>query len=149
MKLYYEDFERGQRFTSESRTVSNEDVLNFAKLTGDFNKLHFDREVATSAGFDGIVAHGLLTLSIGVGLWNSLGFTNETILAFAGMDKVLFKVPVYPGDQIRIACEVLDKRELASRKNAGLLRIRLNVMNSKESVLEADLLLIIRKKILN
>ncbi len=148
MKLYYEDFQEGQKFVSGERTITSDDIQKFAALTGDFNKLHLDQEFAKSAGFNGVVAHGLLTLSFALGLWHSLDLTNGTILAFAGLDHVSFKTPVYPGDRIHIACQFLSKRELASRANAGLVKLKLAAINSKkEIVLEAELALIVRKKI--
>jgi acyl dehydratase len=146
MEFYFEDFAVGQSFSSNSRVVSEDDIARFAELTGDFNKLHFDRGFATSAGFKGVVAHGLLTLSVALGLWHSLDLTNGTILAFAGLERVSFKAPVYPGDQIRIDCIVSEKRELKSNESAGLVRVELNAKNSGGIVLEADLILIIKKR---
>ncbi|HYB05099.1 MAG TPA: MaoC/PaaZ C-terminal domain-containing protein [Nitrososphaerales archaeon] len=147
MILFYEDFKDGQKFVSKEREITNDDIQKFANLTGDFNKLHLDQEFAESAGFSGIVAHGVLTLSIAIGLWHSLDLTNGTILAFAGLSNVSFKAPVYPGDRIHVEAQVLSKRELASRPNAGLVRLKLTGINSRnETVLEAELALIIKKK---
>jgi acyl dehydratase len=147
MLFFYEDFQEGQTFTSEERVITKDDIQKFADLTGDFNKLHFDKEFATTAGFNGIVAHGLLTLSSAMGLWHSLGLTNGTVLAFAGLTSVSFKAPVYPGERIHVDCQFLSKRELASRKNAGLVKIKLVGIDSKDrTVLEAELALIIIKR---
>jgi acyl dehydratase len=144
---YYEDFEIGQTFSTGKRVLTENDIASFANLTGDFNKLHFDQDFATSVGFDGTVSHGLLTLSIAVGLWHSLGITNGSVSAFAGLDRVSFKAPVYPGDEVKAICMVLGKRELSSKKNAGLLRIRLDVSSQKNIVvMEAELALIILKR---
>jgi len=148
VQLFYEDFIQGQKFSSGERIIESEDILKFADLTGDFNKLHLDQEFAKDAGFNGTIAHGLLTLSIALGLWHSLDLTNGTTLAFAGMNNFSFKAPVYPGDRIHIDSQFLSKRELASRQNAGLVRISLVGLNSKnENVLEAELALIIKKKL--
>jgi len=145
--FFYEDFQEGQKFVSGERIVEYEDIQKFADLTGDYNKLHFDQEFASGAGFQGVVAHGLLTLSIMMGLWYSLGLTNGTILAFAGLNSVSFKAPVYPGDRIHIVGLFLSKRELASRPKAGLVKLKLTGINSKnETVLEAELALIVKKK---
>jgi acyl dehydratase len=147
MLLFYEDFKDGQKFVSKEREITNDDIERFVELTGDFNKLHLDQEFAKSAGFSGIVAHGVLTLSIAIGLWHSLDFTNGTVLVFAGLSNVSFKAPVYPGDRIHIEAQFLSKRELVSRPNAGLVRLKLAGINSRsEIVLEAELALIIKKK---
>ncbi len=148
MLMFYEDFTEEQKFISKEREITNDDIQKFADLTGDFNKLHFDQEFAESAGFRGIVAHGVLTLSVAIGLWHSLDLTNGTVLAFAGLNSVSFRVPVYPGDRIHLEAQVLSKRELVSRPHAGLVRIKLSGISSrKETVLEAEITLIIRKKL--
>ncbi len=144
--MFYEDFAEGQTFVSGNREITSEDIQKFADLTGDLNKLHFNPEFAQSAGFHGIVAHGSLTLSFVIGLWHSLDLTNGTILAFAGLNNVSFKAPVYPGDKIHIEGRFLSKRDLASRLDAGLVRLKLTGLNSKKVVLEAELALIVKKK---
>ena len=50
--------------TAEFRhTVTKEDVLKFANLTGDDNALHVDPEFAAKTSFKGVVAHGMLGAS--------------------------------------------------------------------------------------
>jgi len=144
--MLYEDFANGQKFVSQERIITKGDIQKFADLTGDFNKLHFEPEFAKSAGFADAVAHGLLTLSFMLGLWHSLGLTNGTILAFAGLNNVIFKAPVYHGDRIHIEGEFLSKRDLASRPDAGLVRIKLTGLNQEKIVLETELALIIKKR---
>ncbi len=147
MLLFYEDFKSEQKFVSMERAITDDDIERFAELTGDFNKLHLDQEFAKSAGFSGIVVHGVLTLSVAIGLWHSLDLTNGTVLAFSGLNNVSFKAPVYPGDRIHVKAQVLSRRELASRPNAGLVRVKLTGFNSRNKiVLEAELALIIKKK---
>jgi acyl dehydratase len=145
--LFYEDFTVGQNFVSGERELQSDDILKFAELTGDFNKLHFDSSFSSSSGFNDVIVHGMLTLSIMLGLWHSLDLTNGTILAFAGLKEVSFKIPVYVGDKIHLSSEIASKRELRSRENAGLVIVKLEGINQKnEAVLEAELALIIKKK---
>jgi len=46
------------------RTWSQEDVLSFAKLTGDNNPIHYDLEYASKTPFKKPIAHGLLSTSL-------------------------------------------------------------------------------------
>ena len=41
---YFEDLEIGAAFDSPTRTVTEADVVNFACLSADFNRLHVDAE---------------------------------------------------------------------------------------------------------
>jgi len=147
LSLFYEDFTIGQKFVSGERELQCNDILKFAELTGDFNKLHFDRNFSTSSGFKDVIVHGMLTLSIMLGLWHSLDLTNGTILAFAGLKDVSFKIPVYVGDKLHLTSEIASKRELRSRGNAGLVIVKLQGINQEDkAVLEAELVLIIKRK---
>lgn len=47
-----------------SMRITEEDIETFAKLTGDRDPLRFDGAFARSTGFDGRIAHGMLTSSI-------------------------------------------------------------------------------------
>jgi acyl dehydratase len=149
MVMFYEDFAEGQKFVSQVREITSEDIQKFADLTGDFNKLHLDQEFAKSAGFSGTISHGMLTLSFAIGLWHSLDLTNGTTLAFAGLNNVAFKAPVYPGDKIHIEAQFLSKRELRSRSDAGLVTLKLLGLYSEKIVLETELALIIKKRSFN
>ena len=44
-----------------SLTLTHEHVETFAKLTGDYNPLHFDAEFAKATRFGGLVVQGGLT----------------------------------------------------------------------------------------
>jgi acyl dehydratase len=44
------------------RVVTREEVRAYAEAGGDRNPLHLDDGVARSAGFDGVIAHGMFTM---------------------------------------------------------------------------------------
>lgn len=48
---------------SLSRTVSKDDILSFAEITGDFNPMHVDEVYAAKTPFKGCISHGMLTAS--------------------------------------------------------------------------------------
>ena len=146
-RRYFEDFKPGMAFRSKDRVVVREDIRRFADLTGDHNSLHTDENFAKSMGFkNGVIAHGLLTLSLALGLWDSLGMTGDTVLAFAGINGVSFKAPVFPGDSVHLEAEVLSVRESKSRPATGLVTFRMKIAKSSGPVLEAEPVLIFRKR---
>ena len=55
--------EVGQRAT-RSMMVTNDHVITFAKLSGDYNPLHFDEEFAAGTRFGRLVAQGGLTTGL-------------------------------------------------------------------------------------
>ena len=44
MGLYFEEFVVGQKIVTEKRTMTEEDIMSFAKLSGDDNRIHTDPE---------------------------------------------------------------------------------------------------------
>ncbi len=148
--MYFEDFQPWMTFSSGSHMIKREDIENFAKLTGDLNKLHMDPEYARFAGFErGIIAHGMLTLSVSLGLWHSLNLTNGTIVAFAGINNVSFKRPVYPGDRLQLKAQVVSTRESRSNPNVGLVTLKMTTLNAEDGspVVEAEVVFVLRRKV--
>ena len=80
--LYFEEFTVGQKITSVGRTVTEGDIMSFAGLTGDYNQIHTDAAFAAGTQFGQRIAHGLLGLSIAVGLLMRTGVLEGTVLAF-------------------------------------------------------------------
>ena len=59
---FFEDLEVGMEATYE-RTVTEADIIAFAKVSGDTNPVHLDEEYAADTLFKGRIAHGMLTAS--------------------------------------------------------------------------------------
>jgi acyl dehydratase len=65
---YYEDVEIGEEFVSQTRTITESDVVGFAALSDDWSELHISEEFARKAAYGRRIAHGLLGLAITEGL---------------------------------------------------------------------------------
>jgi 3-hydroxybutyryl-CoA dehydratase len=130
--LFFEEFMIGDQVESVGRTITETDIVNFAALTGDWNLIHTDAEYSKEQMFGQRVAHGLLVLSIASGQAVRLGFMEETILAFRGLEWK-FARPVFIGDTIRLRVTVEDKKELR-RAGGGLVNFKMEVVNQKGAV---------------
>ncbi|WP_370305092.1 MaoC family dehydratase [Sinimarinibacterium flocculans] len=65
------------------------------RLSGDYNPLHADPQVARAAGFGRPILHGLCTLGVAChALLKAAGYAAERIASV----QVRFTAPVYPGD---------------------------------------------------
>ena len=133
--LYFEEYEVGQSITSQGRTVTEADVVAFAALSGDWNPMHTDAEFASSHPFGQRVAHGLLVLSIGVGLAVRLGFLEETALAFREIEEWKFSLPVYFGDTVRVRATVTETKPMA-RLGGGLVTLKAEILNQDDKVVQ-------------
>ena len=130
--LYFEEFETGDTVESVGRTITETDIVNFASLSGDWNLIHTDAEYSATQMFKQRVAHGLLILSIASGQAVRLGFMEDTILAFRGLEWK-FQRPVFIGDTIRLRVTVEEKKEMR-RMGGGLVNFKMEVVNQKNEV---------------
>ena len=83
---------------SSARVVDPRAALIY-RLSGDYNPLHADPEVAAAAGYDGPILHGLCTMGIaGHGLLMEVAKGDTA--RFGGF-ACRFTRPVFPGDTLR------------------------------------------------
>ena len=132
MGKYYEDFAVGEESTTAGRTVTETDVVNFAGITGDWNEIHTNKELADRGPFKQRIAHGALVFSIATGLSVRLGHTADTVIAFYGLDRLRFVKPTFIGDTIRVKQKVEGKSERDER--CGIVTMLNEVVNQREEV---------------
>jgi acyl dehydratase len=132
---YFEDFHAGQVFTSQSRTITETDVVTFAGWSWDTNPVHTDAESAASGRFGGRIAHGVLGLSVALGLASRLGVFEGCSVALLGIDGWRFRRPLVPGDTVRCRVEILDTR-LTSSGETGILQRRFTLLNQRDEVVQ-------------
>lgn len=147
MTLYYEEMPIGRRFVSRPRVLTEVDVDRFAELTGDLNRLHTDEEYARKTMFGGRIAHGLLVLSLAIGLWYEMGLTRDSLVALLGMDKVAFRAPVRPGERFHLVSRVRSRRPSKSNPEAGIVVLHdVVVDNLKRKLVEFERILLVRRR---
>lgn len=129
--LCFDDIEKGQGYLTASRTVTGEDVMEFARLTGDCNRLHTDPEYAGATAFGAPIAHGLLTLSVANGLYMQLGIFEKYTVANLGIESWTFKKPVFFGDALHVHLQ-LDSKRQTSDPRRGVIRWKVTVLNQKD-----------------
>lgn len=145
--MFFEDIEVGSVFDSKWREVSQPDIDTFAALTSDHNPIHVDPEFAKSTTFGKPIAHGMLTISIALGLWAQAGYTRDSLVALVSLDNVRFKIPVFSGDLIMLRSVVTEKRESKSRADMGIATYKDTVVNYRgEVVAEFLRTVLLRKK---
>ena len=132
--LYFEDFSVGQRISTPARTITEADIVAFAGLTGDGNPLHTDAEYARTTIFGERIAHGLLILSIGMGLAWRLGFMEGTVEAFRGLEWK-FSAPVKIGDTIHLEAQVADVKPMP-RLKGGIVTLDVKIVNQRNETVE-------------
>lgn len=131
MGLYFEDFFAGQKLDTGKRTIAEEDIMTFARLSGDDNRIHTDPEFSKTTLFGRQIAHGLLGLSIASGLAWQTGILDGTVIAFREVNEWKFVKPVFIGDTIHVEMEVKETKALP-RIGGGSVTITLEVKNQNQ-----------------
>jgi len=75
------------------RTFTDEDVIRFARISRDYNPVHFDARFAKARSLRAPICHGLLTGSLLTEIGGQIGW-------LASAMEFKFKGPVYVGDAI-------------------------------------------------
>jgi 3-hydroxybutyryl-CoA dehydratase len=142
--VFYDDFKIDDTFSTGERTITEADIVAFANLSGDCNLIHVDAEYAKASTFGQRIAHGLLVLSISSGLTVQSALTNDSIIAFYGIDQLRFTKPVFIGDTIRVRSRVI---ELSPRETKGVVTFEMTVFKQNdEQVLICNKRVLLRRK---
>jgi acyl dehydratase len=93
---------------SLSRTISEDDILLFALVSGDHNPIHLDTRYAEQSFFGRRIAHGFLIGSlISSVLGNDLPGPGSIYLGQA----LKFLAPIHIGDTVTVTVKVVEVRE--------------------------------------
>ncbi|GII05913.1 MaoC family dehydratase [Planobispora takensis] len=89
---------------TEWMEITQDRVNTFADATGDHQWIHTDPERAAKGPFGATIAHGYLTLSLIIPLFNRLlEIGGVSMSVNYGLDRVRFLSPVRVGAKIRLA----------------------------------------------
>ncbi len=130
--LTFDEFEIGDRYQSQARTVTEADVVAFAGISGDFNPLHTDAEFGKSTPFGERIAHGMLLVAMATGMANWTGVFEGTTIAL--MEQLIrYKGVVKFGDTIHLELEVMEKTP-TSKPDRGVVKYAARVINQRGEV---------------
>ncbi len=131
---HYDEWRVGDRIDHPiRRTVTETDNLLFSTMTHNPQPLHIDAEAARASEFGQILVNGTFTFALMIGL--SVGETTlGTLVANLGYDKLVMPKPVFLGDTLRAASEVVDLRDSRSRPTAGIVTFQHVLRNQRDEV---------------
>jgi acyl dehydratase len=125
---------------TEWREMTQEQINQFAGLTGDHNFLHVDPERAKSTPFGGTIAHGFLSLSLLAPVTQRVQVTDAATNINYGLDKVRFPAPLPVGAQWRASAEITDVTEIKGGVQAKMIA-SLEVKGSERPAVVAESLI--------
>jgi acyl dehydratase len=99
-------------------TIDQDRIDAFAEATEDRQSIHIDPQLAAEGPFGTTVAHGFLTLSLLVHLWNEVAPAWNGVTVNYGLNRVRFPSPVPAGSRIRGRFRVEAVEEVAGGSQA-------------------------------
>ena len=130
--LFFDQLNIGDVWTSQRRTITEADVVNFAGLTGDYDPLHVDHEYAAETPFRRPIAHGLLGLAWVAGLASQA--PRVSTIAFVGIRDWRFLKATFIGDTVHARTEVVDL--VAKGRRRGQVIWRRQLINQHDEVVK-------------
>jgi 3-hydroxybutyryl-CoA dehydratase len=119
-----------------AKTVTEADIVLYAGITGDFNPVHVDADVAAKSMFGGRIAHGLLSAGF---ISAAIGMKLPGPSAIYLSQSLRFTKPVRIGDTITARVEVVEV--IAAKKRVRLSTTCRN--GADETVIEGEALVMI------
>ena len=137
-RYYWEDFPVGSVTEFGGITLTEEDIVRFAKEF-DPQPFHIDPEAARHSMFGGLIASGWHTCGLAMRMMCDAYLLDAASLGSPGVDNIRWLKPVRPGDTLRVRCVVLEARPLESKPQVGLVRNRWEVLNQQgEEVMQME-----------
>jgi len=133
IKYYWEDFAPGRVFESGTRTLSEEDILRFAR-EWDPQTYHTDAEAARRSPFGGLIASGWQTAAVCMRLMCDSYLLETSCVGSPGLDELRWTKPVRPGDTLRMRSTVIESAPSGKQPNRGTVVFRWEILNQNGEV---------------
>ena len=131
--LYFEDFPPGDVRESPPRTITREEMVEFARQY-DPQPFHLDDEDAKKTIYGGIIGSGWLTVSVMMRLlWDTM-LKDTVSLGSPGSDEIRWLKPVRPGDTLRARFTVVEAIPSRSKPDRGVVKTFTEILNQHEEI---------------
>jgi acyl dehydratase len=119
-KWYFEDFKVGNTIELGSRTLTEEEIISFAKEY-DPQPFHIDKAAAEKSMFGGIIASGWQTCGIMMRMLVDGYLREAASLGSPGVDEIRWLKPVRPGDTLSVSITTVESRPSSSKPDRGVV----------------------------
>ena len=144
--IYYEDQIVGHVLETGSKTVTKQEIIDFAR---DFDpqSFHLDDAAAEQTIFGGLLASGWHVTAITMRLIVDASGGGMATVGSPGFDDLKWLKPVRPGDTLTVRSTCIDKRPSRSKPSLGTVRFRTETFNQlNELVMSSINIAIFRRR---
>ncbi|HEY3454746.1 MAG TPA: MaoC family dehydratase [Bryobacteraceae bacterium] len=131
-RLYLEDLQVGQRFTSGTYLMEESRIKEFA-AEFDPQPFHLDEAAGRTSVFKGLVASGWHTAAVAIRLLATGGLPIANgVIGFGG--EIAWPKPTRPGDVLHIESEIVEIVPSRSKPQQGVVTVRSRMLNQNDEV---------------
>jgi len=130
---FFEDIKADQVYEFGTITVSEKDIIDFARQF-DPQDFHLDPAKAASSLFGGIVASGWHTTAVVMRLYVDHYLSHVANLGSPGVEDIRWPNPLRPGDTLRIRVTILEARPSRSKPDRGIVRVHVEAINQTNNL---------------
>lgn len=131
---YFEDYALGDVFVTDSVTVTEGQILRFAREF-DTQVFHTNLDAAGDGPFGGLIGSGIQTFNLSFALFFKLQLVQPVARGGAGVDRLRWTRPLRPGDTIHAECEVIELTPSARNPERGAVRMRHDTFNQDGEII--------------
>jgi len=137
-KMKFKDFREGMVIKHGPVKVTEAEILEFAGRY-DPQWFHTDPERAAKGRWGGLIASGWHTCAVAMRMAVEAALHDSEAFGSPGLGQVRWRVPVRPGDELRLEAKVGAVRRSSTREDLGIIAWTWLVFNQHdEAVLELD-----------
>ena len=124
------------------RTITDEDIFEFAKVSGDWNPIYVDDEYAENTIFGGRIVHDAFLIAL---ISNMIANQLPGPGSILCRQEFVFLKPVRPEDTITISLEILS---VAPCKHGNNIRLLIDICNQNSiEILSGETMVLYTKEI--
>jgi acyl dehydratase len=127
---YFEDFAPGDVFRARPVTLTEADIVEFARRY-DPQAFHVDKAAAERSQFGGLIASGLQVMAATFATMIEAGFLKGGGMDSPGMDEVRWHKPARPGDTLVMQARVTEIKPSTTRADRGYVTLLFEVINQR------------------
>ncbi|MFH0892358.1 MAG: MaoC family dehydratase [Candidatus Falkowbacteria bacterium] len=127
--MKFEDISIGDIFSLE-RKFTRQDGRDFARLSGDFNKLHLDADFGAQSKFEDNIVYGLLAGSLFSAL---VGMRCPGENALYLSQTMNFRQPIFYEEKLTATAEVIQKNE-----NSNMITLKTKIIKNGHTAIDGE-----------
>jgi acyl dehydratase len=129
----FEDFRVGDEIDLGSKTVSAEEIIEFARQF-DPQPMHLSEEAGRESILGGLSASGFHTASIFMRMMCDAYLLDSTSQGAPGVEYMNWRKPVLAGDMLTGTTRCLEKRRSKSRPDMGIVTVHHEMKNQRGEI---------------